>query len=50
MYTPTNNFFPVSFLSCILPYKAILHAFCLSYVLSHWLHYYLDNYFTTKYT
>ena len=29
----------------ILPFKAVLHAFFLSLILSHWLYQYLYNYF-----
>ena len=40
----------LSFLSFILPYKAVLHAFFESFILSHWLHCYLYNHFATTFS
>ena len=34
----------------ILPYKAVSYAFSPSFILSHWLHPYLCNYFAATYT
>ena len=39
---------PVAFL--VLPYKVVWLAFFLCFILRHWLHYYLYNYFATTYT
>ena len=33
----------------ILPFKAVLHAFFLSLILSHWLYQYLYNYFAATF-
>ena len=45
VYGPINHSPPISLLSVILPYKAVLHVFFISFILSHWLHRYLYNYF-----
>ena len=43
---PINNSPPVSLLSFILQYKAVLLFF---FILSHWLYHYLHNYFATTF-
>ena len=40
----------LSFLSFVLPHKAVLHAFFDSFILSHWLHCYLYNHFATTFS
>ena len=39
----------LSLLSFILPYKAVLHTYLVSFILSHCLHLYLNNYFETTF-
>ena len=45
-----NHSLLVSLLSFVLPCKTVLHAFFLSFILSHWLHRYLYNYFAATFS
>ena len=46
---PINHSPSVTLVSFILTYKAVLHAFFHSFILSHCLHCYLYNYFATTF-